>query len=166
MALRGAEDILNFIDYIYIEVNIIELYEKCALLYEIDDYLLKFNLIRVKICMTSHGWGDAFYIKRLDNLKYIRYGTKDVFIDITDKVFEKCFLENIIYIPSDNYESRAHIFGDPIYGTFKSIYVYINEKEYIISYDKCLYIKNDEIIIKNDEIIIKNDEIKYFPFVN
>uniref|UniRef100_A0A6C0AZX4 Methyltransferase FkbM domain-containing protein n=1 Tax=viral metagenome TaxID=1070528 RepID=A0A6C0AZX4_9ZZZZ len=142
MALKGTGAILNFIDYVYIEVNVIEVYEGCALLQEIDDYLLKFNLVRVKTCMTTHGWGDAFYIKRPDNLKYIRYGTKDVFIDITDKVQD-------MYIPSGD-ETRASIFGDPVYGTVKSIYVYMNEKEYIINHHKCLYIKNNEVIIQNE----------------
>jgi FkbM family methyltransferase len=63
MALRGAGDILNNVDYIYSEININELYEGCALLPELDDYLSKFNFKRVITEMTPYGWGDAFYVK-------------------------------------------------------------------------------------------------------
>ena len=61
MALEGAGDVLNNIDYIYTEVNIDELYEGCCLMHEIDDYLSKYNFTRVLVKMTQHGWGDAFY---------------------------------------------------------------------------------------------------------
>jgi FkbM family methyltransferase len=63
LALEGAGDILNDIDYIYTEVNINEVYENCCLLHEIDNFLLKYNFKRVLISMTNHGWGDAFYVK-------------------------------------------------------------------------------------------------------
>ena len=63
MALKGADDILCEIDYIYVEVNIKELYENCCLLNELDEYLTKFGFKRILIEMTQHGWGDAFYSK-------------------------------------------------------------------------------------------------------
>ena len=63
MALKGAGDILNNFDYICTEVNIDELYEGCCRMHEIDEYLEKFGFKRVITEMTSHGWGDAFYIK-------------------------------------------------------------------------------------------------------
>jgi FkbM family methyltransferase len=62
-ALKSMETYLDKIKYIYTEVNEKYLYENCALIYEIDDYLSKFNFKRVETSMTSHGWGDAFYIK-------------------------------------------------------------------------------------------------------
>jgi FkbM family methyltransferase len=63
LALKGAGDIINNVDYIYIEVSTKELYENCALLEDIESYLSKFNFVRQTIFMTEHGWGDAFYVK-------------------------------------------------------------------------------------------------------
>lgn len=63
LALKGADDILNNIDYIYTEINIKEIYENCCLLHQVDDYLKSFGFIRIIINITHYGWGDAFYIK-------------------------------------------------------------------------------------------------------
>ena len=62
--LKGFGDVLNNIDYIYTEVNIAELYEGCALMNEIDEYVKPFGFERVETEMTPMEWGDAFYIKR------------------------------------------------------------------------------------------------------
>ena len=64
LALRGGQNLLSHIDYIYTEVNEEELYEGCALIDDIDEYLNLFNFERVKTHMTKEKWGDAFYIKR------------------------------------------------------------------------------------------------------
>jgi len=64
MALRGMKNLLNYVEYLYLEVNIKELYENCALLNDIDEYLLIFGFERKEIEMTEYGWGDAFYIKK------------------------------------------------------------------------------------------------------
>jgi FkbM family methyltransferase len=63
LALKGMEDLLKNIDYIYSEVNEKYLYKNCGLIGEIDTYLEQFGFKRVEIVMTPHGWGDAFYIK-------------------------------------------------------------------------------------------------------
>ena len=55
---------MSYIDYIYTEVNEEELYEGCALIDEIDEFLTLFNFERVKTHMTKEKWGDAFYIKK------------------------------------------------------------------------------------------------------
>jgi len=60
--LRGSEGTLPGIDYLYLEVNISELYEGCAKLSEIDNFLSDF--IRLDTLFTGEGWGDAFYIRR------------------------------------------------------------------------------------------------------
>ena len=65
MALKGAGDILNEIDYIYTEINEAELYDGCCLVKDLDAYLSKYNFQRVLTEMTRHGWGDAFYIKNI-----------------------------------------------------------------------------------------------------
>ena len=63
LALKGMGDILNNFNYIYTEINEKELYENCALIPEMDNFLRDFGFERVEISMTSHGWGDAFYIR-------------------------------------------------------------------------------------------------------
>ena len=63
-ALKGMEEYLKNVDYIYTEVNSDYVYEGCALINEIDDYLLNFGLKRVetKWC-GDYRWGDSFYIR-------------------------------------------------------------------------------------------------------
>lgn len=62
-ALKGAGDILKNVSVLYLEVNIKHLYKNCPLLDEIDSFLSENNFVRVALEMTSHGWGDALYIK-------------------------------------------------------------------------------------------------------
>jgi FkbM family methyltransferase len=62
-AFKGFEHLLNNFDFIYCEVNEKELYKDCPLINDIDEYLNSFNFKRVLTNMTSHGWGDAFYVK-------------------------------------------------------------------------------------------------------
>lgn len=63
-ALKGMEEYLHKVDYIYTEVNSDYVYKECALISELDEYLLKFGLRRVetKWC-GDYKWGDAFYIR-------------------------------------------------------------------------------------------------------
>jgi len=64
-ALKGMEEYLDEVDYIYTEVNSDYVYKECALITEVDEYLLKFGLHRVetKWC-GDFKWGDAFYIRK------------------------------------------------------------------------------------------------------
>jgi FkbM family methyltransferase len=62
MALKGATQSIKYAKALYLEVNEKELYQKCGLINEIDDFLSKYNFKRVLTKMTSHGWGDALYI--------------------------------------------------------------------------------------------------------
>jgi FkbM family methyltransferase len=62
MALKGASDSLRYARALYLEVNEKELYKKCGLIDEIDDFLSNYNFKRVLTNMTQHGWGDALYI--------------------------------------------------------------------------------------------------------
>jgi len=64
LALKGMKDYLNDIDYAYLEVNTKELYANCALLSEIDSYMLTFGFKRIETKMTDCFWGDALYIKQ------------------------------------------------------------------------------------------------------
>jgi FkbM family methyltransferase len=64
-ALKGMEEYLHKVDYVYTEVNSDYVYKDCALVTELDEYLQKFGLIRVetKWC-GDFRWGDAFYIRK------------------------------------------------------------------------------------------------------
>lgn len=67
LALKGMKYLLHNFDYLYLEVNQEELYKGCNLINEIDDYVKQFNFQRVETKMTKEKWGDAFYIKNLNN---------------------------------------------------------------------------------------------------
>ena len=142
LALKGADDILTHIDYIYIEVNTIELYENGALLNEIDSYLNKYNFTRNLTYMTVHGCGDAFYIRNkftLPNTYKFYYGIEDNKIDITDVVFEKCYNNSIIIIDGGD-SNRAALFGDPLYGILKSIYIRNGDYNFIANDNEYIHI--------------------------
>jgi len=63
-ALKGMEEYLPKVEYVYIEVNSDYVYKDCALVSELDDFLGKFGLQRVetKWC-EDFRWGDALYIR-------------------------------------------------------------------------------------------------------
>jgi FkbM family methyltransferase len=63
-ALKGMEEYLSKVDYLYTEVNSDYVYKDCALIYELDEYLKKFELVRVETKWTDFKWGDAFYIHK------------------------------------------------------------------------------------------------------
>lgn len=63
-ALKGMEEYLPKVDYLYTEVNSDYVYKDCALIEELDEYLLTFGLVRVETKMTECKWGDAFYIRK------------------------------------------------------------------------------------------------------
>jgi FkbM family methyltransferase len=62
-ALKGAGELLKTVSVLYLEVNTKHLYKNCPLLDEIDSFLSENKFVRVALEMTSHGWGDALYIK-------------------------------------------------------------------------------------------------------
>ena len=64
LALKGAENALKYAKALYLEVNTSSLYKGCALLPELDSYLELRGFERVELKMTTHGWGDALYIRK------------------------------------------------------------------------------------------------------
>lgn len=60
--LKGATETLKHIDYIYTEVNREELYENCAMVEDLDNYLTEFK--RVQTVWKRKGYGDALYIRK------------------------------------------------------------------------------------------------------
>ncbi len=63
--LKGAGDKLRHFDIVYSEVNTAELYEGCAQLNEMDEFLSDFD--RVETVMTNQFWGDAVWIRKTIN---------------------------------------------------------------------------------------------------
>ena len=63
LALRGATKTLPHIDAIYIEVNFVEMYAGCGLVDVLDRFLADYCLTRRLTYDTTHGWGDALYVK-------------------------------------------------------------------------------------------------------
>lgn len=63
MALKGATKALEYVDILYLEVNVKELYIGCPLIEDLDAFLLSYNFKRAFTTITPHGWGDAIYVK-------------------------------------------------------------------------------------------------------
>jgi FkbM family methyltransferase len=64
-AIKGMGELIRSLDAIYSEVNREELYEGCANVKEIDEYLQQFNFERVATrWILRKGWGDALYINK------------------------------------------------------------------------------------------------------
>ena len=82
------------------------------------------------------------------NLNVFEYGTIHTKINITEKVNKKCLKENGIFIPSGDF-NRSNLFGDPLYGILKSIF--INGIEYK-HYSKIFIDKSINTIYQIDEI--------------
>ena len=61
---KGATETLKHIDCIFSEVNNIELYEGCATIDKVDEFLGKNNFKRTVTTMVEdNSWGDAVYEK-------------------------------------------------------------------------------------------------------
>lgn len=104
-ALKGAEWTLTHIDYVYCEVNRDEVYEGCARVEQLDDFLARFNFQRVETNWGGGTWGDALYIKK--KVQPIQNRFK-VDINITypsdnTPIFEKWYSENRSYIEGWEY---------------------------------------------------------------
>jgi beta-1,4-mannosyl-glycoprotein beta-1,4-N-acetylglucosaminyltransferase len=86
----------------------------------------------------------------VDNITFY-YGVGNKHIDITNVVFEKCITDNKIVIPGGD-EERGFIFGDPVFGIVKNIYMVVNNCKYCkITYDyyTCIDIFNKKCHISN-----------------
>jgi hypothetical protein len=62
--LKGATNILPNIDIINSEVNKVYMYENCALVNEIDEFLSGFDFVKVDENWMGQYWGDAIYVKK------------------------------------------------------------------------------------------------------
>jgi len=64
LALKGFENNLHYIDYVYCEVNDEELYEGCPHVAEIDAFLINHGFEALECKMTDCHWGDKFYRRK------------------------------------------------------------------------------------------------------
>ena len=63
-ALKSMDKYIQYVQYIYTEVNTEKVYKDCGLLSEIDEYLKKEGFTRIVCKMWGNcGWGDAFYMR-------------------------------------------------------------------------------------------------------
>lgn len=64
LALKGAEEFLEQVDYIYTEINVDELYVDCVRLKDLSKWLaLRGFSLKEKAMAGQAGWGDALYIR-------------------------------------------------------------------------------------------------------
>ena len=88
-------------------------------------YFTQPNVLCNLYSLINNSTGVNIYYDKNDYI--FEYGTKTDKIDITEKVLKYCLKENCIFIPSGD-NNRANLFGDPLVGIVKSIF--INGTEY------------------------------------
>lgn len=65
LCLKGFGELLHKVKYVYIEINELPLYNSCALLPELKDYLESYGFTMVeKVMSGNHGWGDSLFIRK------------------------------------------------------------------------------------------------------
>jgi len=64
LAFKGSTDSLQYVDAIYVEVNVKELYIDCCLINDLDEFLKKYKFTRILTSLCNEGYGDALYIKK------------------------------------------------------------------------------------------------------
>ena len=77
-ALRGMIKQLEYVDYIYTEINTSDVYKNCANAADLDRFLGGFGFRRVATKETDQGWGDALYSRKNKSIlsakfKYINF---------------------------------------------------------------------------------------------
>ena len=77
LALKGGEQALKHASALYLEVNEKALYKGCPLIGELDAYLLERGFRRVETTMTSHGWGDALYLRTVPRILMLVLASDD-----------------------------------------------------------------------------------------
>lgn len=83
---------------------------------------------------------------------FIRYGNKNSTIDITEQIIENIVNDRYYHIPKLNDNERADLYGDPCFGTVKSIIITSDEGHlFYIDPSEYAYIDiKDEILYLNE----------------
>ncbi|GGA40202.1 hypothetical protein CYANOKiyG1_58420 [Okeania sp. KiyG1] len=112
LALEGATNLLQHIDAINTEVNYEELYEGCALIEKIDDFLEKEGFERVATTTPYHpSWGDAFYVRK----PVITMSTLGKNGRFANQLFQYAFLK--IYAREHNFRVETPVWiGQTLFG--------------------------------------------------
>jgi FkbM family methyltransferase len=76
-ALRGMKKQLEFVDYIYTEINTSDVYRECAHVADLDRFLGDFGFRRVATKETNEGWGDALYSRKHKSLLAAKFKLYD-----------------------------------------------------------------------------------------
>ena len=61
---KGAEKLLNNIDYIMSEINRDEVYEGCAKIDELKEFLSPYGFELVEEDWAGRTWGDGLFVKK------------------------------------------------------------------------------------------------------
>ena len=112
LAFQGAENLLKYIEAINTEVNYEELYEGCALIDEIDEFLEQYGFERVATTSPYHQtWGDAFYVKK----PVVTMSTLGVKVRFANHIFRYAFLK--IYSKEHNFRvETSNWIGQYLFG--------------------------------------------------
>ena len=110
-ALKGMQEYLHTVDYIYTEVNSDYVYQQCALITEIDEYLKTFGLYRVETVWYGQcKWGDAFYIRKTFpkvSLCIPTYNRFDTFLSNHLKLYlENPYIDEVVISDETGEDSR------------------------------------------------------------
>lgn len=62
--LRGGAETLKSIDFVYTEINRLEMYENNAMVEQLDEMLPEFSRVETGWASDYHGWGDSLYIRK------------------------------------------------------------------------------------------------------
>ena len=158
-ALKGMEEQLENIDYIYTEVNRKCLYKDCALIDDIDEYVKQFNFIRVETRWTDSDWGDAFYIKENKYIKKDKYVIfkpsgrlgNAIFIYLASVVM--CIKHNLKYILDEDYNCNCNCSG------VNEKYEYYKGVDHINDDVTCVYNESIQNIMRHSDM---NDKVLCF----
>jgi FkbM family methyltransferase len=61
--LKGATETLKNIKYIMCEVNFVEMYEECAQIDDLDEFLKEYGFSKYAVETVMPTWGNALYVK-------------------------------------------------------------------------------------------------------
>lgn len=120
--LKGAVKTLEYIDYVYTEVNVDEVYKGCARLSDLDEFLAQYGFQRMVLDLSGKTWGDALYIKKkmiADNetieIPYeFRQRTRLKYPPDNEKIFEEWFADGVVNDDFDGFSEYAYL---PVYWT-------------------------------------------------
>jgi len=108
MAFQGATNLLKYIEAINTEVNYEELYQDCALIDQLDEFLGIYGFERKATTTPYHrSWGDGFYVKMQihSDKSIITMSTLGKNGRFANQLFQYAFLK--IYAKKHNLEVRT-----------------------------------------------------------